>query len=76
VDTQFSRKDRSRMLPYARTRLHALSISNCLGAMLPYCDCMGARNVVDGKYDAHRGDVVVVGGARVVASEVWELLKV
>ena len=47
------------MLPNARTWFHAWSCPDCFGAMLPYCDCMGARNVVDWEYDAHEGGVAI-----------------
>jgi len=65
VNAQFPRYDRSSMLSNASARPHALSRTNCLGAMLPYRDCMCARDMVDGKYDTHRGEFVF--GVKVTA---------
>jgi hypothetical protein len=42
------------MLSDFRTEPHAtLSRFRCVDAVLPYCDCVGAGEVIDGEDDTH-----------------------
>jgi hypothetical protein len=60
------------MLSDARARFHALRGADCFGAMLPYRDCVSARDVVHREYDTHRIRVVV--GVTEIDSVSFEVL--